>query len=596
MKSKRSFFNGALFVSSMRSLWPLWIVYVILLSLMLPAVLGDASGDWLRTLADGRIVTERWDVLTIFMAVMAAAAAMGVFWPLYSKKQTSFVCALPIRREAVYVSFLLAGLVPMLAADIAVIALCAVLEAAQGVLNLPILLFLLEMMVLLNLTFYGFAALCAMLTGNVIVLPLVYLVLEVVAEAVSVMARGILHTLVFGYSDSGSFLGNLSPLVRLAWGVPGYGPNGGDGLAFTVFPNFVIAIGLYAALGVGFALLGLWLYKRRAMESAGEVVAVPALRPVFRWCMALGCGLVFAWIFCGIRSGETFCGSAATVAWSIVFAALGAGFGWLSAEMLMKKTVRVFGQKHSGALIAAAILAAGLLCAGNGFFGYEKRVPDPAEVSAVSIAWSGTGYSTEDADTILLVEQAHRTILDGRRDYAAAGGESGLHSTSTGMITYMLADGRRMQRDYTIYDPADYPAMADDAEALEAALNTDAAYEARKLEIPAGKDMVLQAVIYANKSNTSNEGWSVSLESEDALSLYAAVEKDLDAHSFGYERLFPDESEYEGSYTIVFDLYEIMEDPAAGPYLRTVDYAVFTVKENAQNTSAWLRENLSIEP
>ena len=595
MKSKRSCFNGALFFSSMRSLWPLWIVYVILLGLILPARLGGASGDWLRTLADGRIVTERWDVLTIFMAVMAAAAAMGVFRPLYDKRQTSFVCALPIRREAVYVSLLLAGLVPMLAGDFAVIALCAVLEAAQGVLNMPILLFLLAMMVLLNLTFYGFAALCAMLTGNVIVLPLVYLVLEVAAEAVSIMARGILSALVFGYSGSGSSLGNLSPLVRLAWGVPGYGPNEGDGLSFTVFPNFMIAIGLYAALGVCFALLGLWLYKRRAMESAGEVVAVPALRPVFRWCMALGCGLVYAWIFCAIRGGESFCGTAATVAWSIVIAALGAGFGWFSAEMLMKKTNRVFGEKRLGAFIAAGILAAGLLCAGNGFFGYENRVPDPAEVSAVSIAWGGTGYATEDADTILLVEQAHRTLLDGMRDYAAAGGESGRHSSNTGTIIYTLADGRQLQRVYTVYDPADFPAMADDVEALEAALNTDAAYEARKLDLTAGKDMLLQAVICANTSNTSNKGWSVSLESEDALELYAAVEKDLDARSFGYVRLFPDDSEYEGSYTVVFDLYELEEDPVAGHYLRTVDYAVFTVKENARYTFSWLRENLAVE-
>ena len=49
---------------------------------------------------------------------------------------------------------------------------------------------------------------------------------------------------------------------------------------------------VYAAFGLVLAALALLLFRRRAMERAGDAVAFDVLKPLFRFCMALGCAIV----------------------------------------------------------------------------------------------------------------------------------------------------------------------------------------------------------------------------------------------------------------------------------------------------------------
>jgi hypothetical protein len=49
--------------------------------------------------------------------------------------------------------------------------------------------------------------------------------------------------------------------------------------------GYLIAVG---AAGLALGLLAVLILKKRHMESAGEIVAVPVLRPIFRVCMAVG--------------------------------------------------------------------------------------------------------------------------------------------------------------------------------------------------------------------------------------------------------------------------------------------------------------------
>ena len=361
MKSKRSFFNGVLFAAELKRLRPLSCMYCIGLCVILSLRFsGGETAAGLSREAGGRMIEEGWPALVIAAAVMAVVTAMVVFRHLYSHRDVAFICSLPLSRGAVYGSCFTAGLVSMLAADVFVTAVWAVVEAIHGILNAPVLLFLLAMLILLDLTFYGFAVLCAMLTGSVIVLPLVWLVLEVTASAVSLMIDGILRTLVFGFGESPLLSLRLSPLIWILECAPVYGPYFDGGPGMTLVTANVVTLAVYAALGIAFALLGLYLYRRRAMENAGEIVALPVLRPVFRWCMSLGCGLVFTWLYCMLRGNDTFCGTPAVTAWCVVFAALGAAVGGFGSEMLMKMTVRVFRQKQPGVILSAAILAAAI--------------------------------------------------------------------------------------------------------------------------------------------------------------------------------------------------------------------------------------------
>ena len=593
MKSRTSCFDRALFSAALRQGRPLWIVYLIALCFCLPVRFVDVSSpEWVRLAADGGLIDSGWEVLVIVIAVASVFSVLLVFGHMYSKRQTSLICSLPVRRGTAYASCFAAGLVPMLAAELLVVLVCAAIEAHNGVLNIPVLLLLTAFLVLLTLAFYGFAACCAMLTGSAVVLPLVYLVLEVTAAAAAYMISGILTALLFGYCPGG-IPAALSPLAWLASRAPTYGPTY-DGLEFTVLRGNVAGMAIYAVIGLGFALLGLLLYKRRAMETVGEVVAIPVLRPIFRWCMALGCGLVFAWALCIVRGGGCFCGTVGNTVLAAVLAAVGSFVGWFGAEMLMRKSTRVFRSRRAGACAAACILVLGVLCVGTGAFGYETRVPAPEEVGTVSISCDATGFYAHDEDSVRLAEAAQRALIGGREEYARAGVGPVLTSSTYVRFNYVLDSGKLVSREYMLYDPADFPAMEDDIAALEAVLNTDEAFEARKLRTPLPAGTELSCAVYTNGPQTSYEFVSVRLEEAEALSLYAAIDKDLDARDIGQIRIFRDMAERDTVVHIVFDLYERVNDPEGKGIYSGVQTIFFDVPDTARNTLSWLRENCGI--
>ena len=605
MKSKRSCFNGALFLSALRRFWPVWLAYLVVLCALLPVEFTSDSEmpEWARMLANGRILDIRWRwELVLVTAAMGAVSAMCVFGHMHSERQTSLMCSLPVRREAVYLSDFAAGLVPMLAADVITVAVCAAAEAGLGVLNMPVLLLLLAFLVLLNLTFFGFAALCAVLTGSVIVLPLVFLVLEVVASAVGIMIRGVLRTLVFGFSGGGGVSDLLSPLVWLGTHAPSNGPYYDD-IGFGLIGRHVAVLGVYAALGLACALLGLWLYRRRAMETAGEVVAVPVLRPVFRWCMSLGCGLVCAFLFCAFRSNMRYCGSAVLPA-AAVFTVLGALAGWFIAEMLMRKTLRVFREKWAGACVAAILLAAGLVCAGTGAFGYEKRVPAPEETEEVFFVCSDRTVIAKDRETILLAEETQKMLIEDRESFGGAALASERSNYSSLIISYFLNDGGRVEREYTIYDPDVFPAVSDDVTAIEAVLNSAAGMASQKLDQPVTEETLLSCDVYWSEEAfpemdeadreavVQQQGWK-RLDADAAADLYAAIEKDLEAGTIGTVRLF-DYRQLEDSAGIDIH-FELEEQPArAVGEVGVSSYSHYTVLRGSENTLAWLRDNLEL--
>lgn len=208
------------------------------------------------------------------------------------------MASLPPRREALYLSSLAAGLTGLLAAD-GVAFLAAVLaEAAYGQPDLSSLLDWLLVMVCCQVSFFGFAAFCATLTGHILALPAVCLVLQFTAVTVEMTVRHLLRYMVFGVGPtrwSDLALQRLSPLYYLCQD-PGTRSMEflTDPVTFQIQDVALKDAGLfaaYAAAGVVLAGLGLAIFRRRRMELAGDVVAVPVLKPVFRWCLALAAGL-----------------------------------------------------------------------------------------------------------------------------------------------------------------------------------------------------------------------------------------------------------------------------------------------------------------
>lgn len=104
------------------------------------------------------------------------------------------------------------------------------------------------------------------------------------------------------------------------------------------------------------------------------MVAVRAMRPVFKYGVALCSGLFFGYLTSIIlNSGEGFLMGAILV-WGVA--------GYFAAQMILDKTFRVF-RKWPGAAAVAAVFVALFLVVGFDLTGYETRIPDPASVERV---------------------------------------------------------------------------------------------------------------------------------------------------------------------------------------------------------------------
>ena len=114
-----------------------------------------------------------------------------------------------------------------------------------------------------------------MFTGNAAVLPALYVIALYGFVGIEVGVRYITEFLLFGVrGGTGWELAILSPLY--------YFFNNYEGSYSYAIPLTAI----YAAAGVILAGLAVIFFRRRRMEAAGEVVAVPVLRPIFRWGLA----------------------------------------------------------------------------------------------------------------------------------------------------------------------------------------------------------------------------------------------------------------------------------------------------------------------
>ncbi len=387
MRCGTSFFNVTVYKSNLKRFWPVWAGLTLVLILLLPLpVLNAWSPDRVED-----ILLEVGSFGAVILSFGASAvAAMTVYGWMYNARSTGFTAALPLRREGMYLSCAAAGYT-MLALPGVLTALLTMLSGAAAALAGAWL----AKYLLLCLLFFGFASLCAFLTGTLWILPVVYGLLNVVVVVLWFLISNVLTNLLPGYAGEvpqAAYV--LSPLVRVMmfdWGeVP--------------FPDWA-GLSAYAAFGLVCAALGLVLAKRRRMESATDTVAVGWLKPVFRWVFSVGFALCFAnLLYLLLLDDEPY--RAGPMA---VFLLLGAFLGWLIAEMLVRKSYKVASSLKTFPILAALILVLTLGC-GQGGFGYSRRIPAPERVASARIEVYGYSCVTNDPLEIPEIQALHREL------------------------------------------------------------------------------------------------------------------------------------------------------------------------------------------
>lgn len=462
MRSKTSCFNGTLFRKNLSRYWPLWGLASFGGAMFPLAMLLELLHNGFRFWSPLETRQAYYTVLSygvpVISIVYAILCAMAVWNYLYNARSVGMMHTLPIRREGLFVTNVLSGLT-MMAIPYAVTGVLLVLVTMLfgGFEPVGVLVTVLGVMGE-SLFFFGLATFCAFIVGNVFMLPALYGLLNFIAVLTDFMVNLLAQGFCFGLNSSYSGTVEwLSPVVYL---IQKISPNstyetqwvtdrlGGQRYETSVLTSVTLEngwlIAAYAAAGA--ALLGLaWLlYRRRRSESAGDVVAVGWMKPVFRYGCAvyaaiLGGRLLYALLWDSFQSSRYF-----TVLPMILCMIAGGAIGYYAASMLLAKTPRVFKTTWKGMLAVAlgcAALCGAMKC---DLFGVVRRVPAPDSVKLVNVYAAGSNYYLTPGKDDALIEKVrtlHQTIIDDK-DY--------IMSTAEGRSVYMETE----EGSYTIGAPA----------------------------------------------------------------------------------------------------------------------------------------------
>ena len=481
MQSRTSYFNKAIFLNSLRRVWPLWLAYLAVWGIILPGVEMANIHVWGQSVfSRARDLLELCKGAGVIVGMAyGILAAMAVWSFLYNSKTMSGIASLPVKREGVFLSVSLAGILPAIVSNIIVFGLTMLIHAAgdyAGAVVYDLLGFAVVTMMLIF--FYGFALLCAQLTGNIVALPLVYIVLNFTAWIVESLSLLIMDTISYGVAYGGTGLSvYLSPVLGMFDGGPNYERvwNAAyaeneivglhyDGLGF---------LGACCVVGMLFAALALALYRRRRMESAGDVVAVQWLKPVFKYCLCFGCALVSGVGFWGILVQNLVYTPIGETLGILFFMLFGAFVGYFAAEMLLRKSFRVFRGRWKGLFCALAVIIVCVLGFEFDLLGIERRIPDAEDVEGVQIFASDSVLLTEP-ENIEAAIAVHRLAVEGKSFHEWGSGYSTHFS-----VNYILKGDKTLSRSYSLrYDVESLEGLGD-MEALEALQNCAEAREWR---------------------------------------------------------------------------------------------------------------------
>ena len=605
MRSKTSCFNGTLFRKNLSRYWPLWGLAsfggALFPLAMLVNLLHSGFDFWTpleTTQAYYNVLSYGVPVISIVYAVLCA---MAVWNYLYNARSVGLMHTLPIRREGLFVTNVLSGLV-MMAIPYAVTGVLIVLVSFLygGFEPVGVLVTILGVAGE-SIFFFGLATFCAFIVGNVFMLPALYGLLNFLAVltdfTVNLLAQGFCFGLNSSYSGTVEW---LSPVVYLMQqvrpnsiyqeelvqhGVYGLCPT--DVLTEVHLENgWLIAV--YAAVGVVLLVLAWLLYRRRRSESAGDVVAVNWMKPVFRYGWAafsaiLGGRLLYALFWESFQNGPYF-----TVLPMVLCMIVGGAIGFYAASMLLAKTLRVFRSTWKGMLAVA--LGCIALCAAMKFdvFGVVRRVPAADSVKQVNLYAAGSNYYLtpgQDDELIEEVRALHQAIINDK-DYAltAASAASEAYSSADGEIpgayasvrfTYTLNSGLKVERWYSLYLTRDRMAQEGTYDNLLDRLINSPEMRQKRIRRQDGNFRLDTAWI-----NTRTGG--TDLNSREVETILSAVARDAENENWGVYDWFVGRDDAD-NYDITVHIGYLMEE-------RQYDNIDISVREGMTETIQALKD------
>lgn len=480
MPRKTSFCKAALLRSDAKRYWPLLFLYTAVWVMILPLQLLKVSRwETSAVLVRAALHNTIHDTLyaSIIMGLLfGCLTAMAVWSYLMTPRTIGLMHALPVNRTQQFFSHAISGFGMLTAGNVLVFLLSVGSCAARGYVDWAMLGAWLLLTELMGLFFFALASLCAMATGWLLAIPVLYGAANVLAYLLHIVVQAMAEVFYYGYTATEPAAGVvwLTPVGKLWLSVNAGGEQWIDQYGAVQDGYFAAMDGyrwetlnasayttcfIYAAAALVLLALVWWLYQKRSSEMAGDAMAFRWLRPVARWSIGLcggwGLGLFLHYV---VLSGAS--SNLVQLLMSQIIMGVVCFFG---AQMLLQKRFRIFNKRwwiETAAMLA--VLAAVTVGVKADITGYQHRIPAAEDVTSVRVMCSAIDMDTEDPALTETVIALHRAILE---QYDREGAPGSFYPTPTSSedtsgeetvqhryvrMTYTLKNGTKLAREYLV--------------------------------------------------------------------------------------------------------------------------------------------------
>lgn len=552
MRSMISSSERALARSDFRRFWPLLFGYAVLWLCALPLALWSRR-DYLNPRRPMEVMASVSGYLngsakaTIFVsAFFTVLLAMALFSYLMNSRSVGLMHSLPITRGRQFATHFIVGVIMFTAVHLAAALLALPVQAALGAVDVRGTWEWFAAAELTSLFFFALAALCAMITGWLLAIPVIYTGINFLFGAFYLLISTMTQMFYWGYESNGwpAWVSWLTPLVRLynvaAPAGPDdivlYGMENGTNYYVNYLPaRFWNAMLIYTVAAVLFIVIA-WLFCRaRHSETAGDAIVFPWLRPVVLYVISLAGGMglgILLWYL--VFYGESI--------YVMLLCQIVAGLiVYFGVQMLLHKSFKVFNRRGwlgAAALTAALVIVS--LAIRFDAFGAHKYVPDVNQIESAEIntyAYDNipSVRGLKDPQGLEKLTALHKAILEQGRPASQEIDQINSIPTSeytgdqdyfTFSIDYTLKDGNTIRRSYSQIVRRGTPLY----EAANAFYNDPAVRQVSYDDNYLDAEIEPSAITGGWFNNYKQDGGgSAELTSTQARQLYAAIQRYYEA-------------------------------------------------------------------
>ncbi len=531
MKLKTSLFNWAVWKRNVVGGWYLWAALLLIYIMMLPvSVYGtlselfkyDYTPGELSAMMENVMVSQVWRMRSFvpFFAIVALLCAMYVFSYLFTARNSNMMHTYPVSRTSLFVTNFASGmlflLVPILIAFLLTLAVGLSMGAVNAFAFQQYGLWLLTVFVE-NLFFYSLAVCVLMFVGNMIAVPVLYFILNFLYAGCTMIASAMLEVVCYGlnsnyFSYNDALFSVITPILCLRRVAPNN--IAGDGSLKNLLENMKVLPGYFMAalLLIAVALIA---YRKKHIETAGDVITVGWLKPVFRWGTAVCTSALGALFISALSYQQSFPAILLGVAVIGILV-------FFTVQMLLERSVYVFSKRRVRECLVYTVVVCGFyLMLDTDILGIERKIPATDEVEAARIMGEISMLAC-DADEIDWIRDIHSQILGSKKEFQSAIADKN-SDTRYVTIEYLLKNDSIIRREY----------MIPESKKAESVSEQIRVYGRRP-------DIVLKQIfgihypqiqVYGGtwENYTDQTNAQVRISQKDAEKLYAAIVQDVES-------------------------------------------------------------------